>query len=373
MYRKAPHSFDIGPSFCRRRGRGLASCHSKAMKTQAQDCTRSSVHPNGTKQILTNESNPQILKQIAFFALVADGMADSGGALLAAGCVAAVGVAWAVLRRRQPEETGARQLNVVVTGSTRGLGFALAKEHVRHGDSVMISGRRPAVVEEARRELEALVTVPGQKVAGHACDVASLTGCDSLAAAAKLTLGSIDLWVNNAGVTQHPKAPLVSTPAETVQNIVATNLMGSIFGCRAALRIMLEQGHGCVFNMDGSGSRGNASPRSAAYGASKAAIPQLSKTLARELPRDSGCCVHTASPGMVTTDLLLKDATPSSKRIFNILADTPETVAQWLVPRMRAATNRPSGDYIRYLTPTSVVWRFATASWRKDRLVKVTD
>ena len=59
---------------------------------------------------------------------------------------------------------------------------------------------------------------------------------------------------------------------------------------------------------------------------------------------DSGVCVHTASPGMVTTDLLMREATPGAKRIFNILAEHPETTAKWLVPRLRAIhlSERPS-------------------------------
>ena len=142
---------------------------------------------------------------------------------------------------------------------------------------------------------------------------------------------------------------------------------------RAAISVMISQpSGGTVFNMDGSGSRGNPTPNSVAYGASKAALPQLAKSLARET-RGTGVRVHLASPGMVTTYLLLRDASPSSLKVFNILADHPETTAAWLVPRMRAAhiDALPSGLYIRYLTTLSAMGRFATAPWRRDRLVKV--
>lgn len=231
-------------------------------------------------------------------------------------------------------------------------------------------------------------------------------------------LGGLDLWVNNAGCTQPRRALLTDTPEEDVVNVVGTNLIGTLLGARAALTVMATQATGgVVVNVDGSGSRGSATPRSAAYGSSKAAIPQLSKTLSREAAalqessHGDGCCtVHAVSPGMVTTSLLLGSGakvasdrsgdnemmTPSyaqatgavltpmlppagvpkkSLQIFNILAERPETVASWLVPRMRALVSRNKDEkgggshrYIRYLTETGVIYRFLTASYRKNRL-----
>lgn len=303
-------------------------------------------------------------------------MPDSLTVAIAIGATAAVGLVAKLVRQRPHADSSVKNLSVVVTGSTRGLGLAMAKEFAKLGDSVVVSGRQESAVESARTAVLAAAADnvrPGQKVVGIACDISSPNGCDQLAAAAREALGGIDLWVNNAGMTQHPKAPLASTPAETIQTIISTNLVGTMLGCKAALSVMLEQKRGCIFNMDGAGSRGNATGLSAAYGASKAAIPQLGKTLASELPKSSGVRVHTASPGMVTTELLLKGATPRSLKIFNILAEEPETTAAWLVPRMRGAIAAPSGQYIKYLTPSGAAWRFATAPWRKDRLIKVVE
>jgi chlorophyll(ide) b reductase len=85
--------------------------------------------------------------------------------------------------------------------------------------------------------------------------------------------------------------------------------------------------------------------------------------------------VHTCSPGMVLTDLLMGSAAGAADKralhIFNILAERPETTAAWLVPRMRAATALPSGEYIRFLDGPGVVWRFATSPWRRNRLIQV--
>lgn len=314
---------------------------------------------------------------------------------------------WKQRVRRQVLERGMEShhhLCVVITGSSRGLGLAMAKEFLARGDSVVVSGRNAATLSAAREILLPLATASGQTVVSCVCDVSKAEDCETLARTASKELGKIDVWINNAGMTQHPKAPLASTPPTTIYEVLSTNLLGAIFGCRAAITAMGDQARGgTIFTMDGAGSRGNGTPNSLAYGASKAALPQLAKTLATEtkgsMVRTSShtvdallslhysvvltswrvhVCVlqvrtHLASPGMVTTDLLMREAKPSALKIFNILAETPETVAGWLVPRMRAAhlSERPSGEYLKYLTPPSVVWRFATAPWRRDRLVKV--
>ena len=308
------------------------------------------------------------------------------------GLLEAVGAATAIaglaLWRRstgalRPDCDTGRALGVVVTGSTRGLGLALAKEFISCGDSVVVNGRSATAVEAAKLELQALCTKEGQRVHGLVADVTDAKDCEQLATSAQAALGRVDLWVNNAGASQHPKAPLVETPAAEIERVLSANLHSALFGCRAALAMMLAQpgDAACaIFNMDGAGSRGNATPNSVAYGASKAAIPQLGKSLAAET-RGSRVSVHTASPGMVVTDLLLNSANAGSScvgpvdrralRAINILADQPETTAAWLVPRMRGAIGRPSGEYIRYLTAPTAAWRFLTARWRVNRLVEV--
>lgn len=103
---------------------------------------------------------------------------------------------------------------------------------------------------------------------------------------------------------------------------------------------------GRVFLIDGAGSRGNATANTASYGSTKAAMPQLLRSLASEL-RNTNVSVHLASPGMVATDLLLKGVSnkASAARIVNILAEEPKIVAAWLVPRMRGVTG--NGKYFK--------------------------
>lgn len=282
-----------------------------------------------------------------------------------------------------------RNFGVVITGSSRGLGRAMAHQFLSLGDRVVIASRNKQAVDDAVRALAAAApplpsgAAGSPRVVGVVCDVRDTASVEALATEAVKQLGRIDIWVNNAAVTQAPKAAVAETPPSTLRAVVETNLLGTLYGSRAAMRQMSQQGTGgSVFNVDGAGSRGRSTANSAVYGATKAAIPQLTRSLARE-GRDARVGVHAVSPGMVTTDLLLSSGArtrPGALKIFNILAEKPETAAAWLVPRMRglaAATGPnkapPSSAYVSYLTPPGVVWRFATAPFRSGRIFSRED
>jgi chlorophyll(ide) b reductase len=253
-------------------------------------------------------------------------------------------------------------MNVVITGSTQGIGLALVAEFLRYGDRLVVSSRSQERVEAAVAKLKD--EFPEEHVAGLAADVSVSDDVEALADFALDQLGSLDIWINNAGTTGFENKALAESDPDTLEAVVRTNLLGTLLGCRAALRVMLPQGRGHIFNMDGRGADGTATPEMAAYGATKRAIPQLTNSLAKET-EGTGVGVHTLSPGMVLTDLLLHDATPEAKRIYNILAERPETVARWLVERARKVEG--SGQYIRFLTNPKAAWRFATAWRRKNR------
>uniref|UniRef100_A0A061S1B8 Chlorophyll(Ide) b reductase n=1 Tax=Tetraselmis sp. GSL018 TaxID=582737 RepID=A0A061S1B8_9CHLO len=260
------------------------------------------------------------------------------------------------------------KLKVVITGGSRGLGLALAAKFLALGDEVVISSRSGEACAEATANLEK--QHPGCRVHSRACDVRNPSEVENLAKFAIASMGRCDVWVNNAGMSQNIKGRIFETDPQEIRDIVDTNLLGAIFGSRAAInRMQQQEGGGKVFLMDGRGSLGEATPLSAAYGATKRAIPQLGRTLAKEC-RGTGVGVHVASPGMVVTGLLLGGSGRQDRRLvraINVLAETPDTVAEWMVPRMRGAAG--TGGYFRFLTAPGVLWRFATAWRRRDRLL----
>eukprot|EP00873_Tetraselmis_striata_P015887 jgi/Tetstr1/436151/TSEL_024997.t1 len=141
-------------------------------------------------------------------------------------------------------------LKVVITGSSKGLGLALADKFLSLGDDVMITSRSQEACQAAAAALRE--KYPGRKVAYYACDVRSHVSVDALAAASVQELGRIDVWVNNAGVSQARKGPLHEAEGPVLEQVVSTNLMGAMFGCRAAIAVMRgQESGGKVFNMDG--------------------------------------------------------------------------------------------------------------------------
>lgn len=254
--------------------------------------------------------------------------------------------------------------NIVITGSSKGIGKALAEEFVKAGDSVIISSRNAERVQTVADELQAAATAQGSsaKILGCPADVSKCKEVAALADFASKELGSIDFWINNAGSNAYKYKLLIDQDQDDIKNVVETNVLGVMFGCKEAIRVMRNQRQGGhVFNMDGAGADGGPTPRFSAYGATKRSLEQLSKSLRSELKmaKVNKVFIHNLSPGMVTTDLLMSGADNKVSRFFiNCLAERPETVAQELVPRIRAvpsAADSPlakliGGQYIRYVS-----------------------
>lgn len=259
-------------------------------------------------------------------------------------------------------------LRVVITGSSKGLGLALAEAFLELGDSVCIASRDATRTAEAAAQLQS--KFPSQAIFSQVADVRQEAAMEALADYAVKSMGGVDIWVNNAGCSQSLKASIVETPVQVIQDVVDTNVLGSILGSRAAMRVMSTAGSGRIFLIDGAGATGGGTPGSAAYGASKRALTQLKASLVAE-GKIGGVAVHLASPGMVATDLLAASASsnPHAARILNILAEEPRVVARWLAPRMRGVSG--SGKYFKFLTPLGALWRFATAYSRRGRFYAV--
>jgi len=257
---------------------------------------------------------------------------------------------------------------IVITGSTRGIGYGLADAFLARGCQVVVNGRSPASVDKAIRQLTA--THDPARLHGCAGNAAHLADLQTLWETAVSHFGTVDVWINNAGIG-HPQVMAWDVDPETVEQVIDVNLIGLIYGCRVAIRGMLAQGHGHVYNMEGFGSNGRTRPGITIYGATKAAVRFLNKALAEET-EGTAVKVSALSPGMVITDFITDQYTDdpegleAAKRIFNILGDRPETVTPWLADQVLA--NDKSGARIQWLTPAKILWRYATARFRQRDL-----
>lgn len=185
---------------------------------------------------------------------------------------------------------------VVITGSTRGIGRAIAQACGREGARVVVCGRTDETIAATVNGLAA-VHVPA---CGLEADVASQPDIEHLRDFALDTYGHIDCWVNNAGISLGYR-PLDETPPDAIRRIVDVNLTGTALGCHAILPYFREHG-GVLLNMSGRGYRGEATPYTALYAATKTAVTSLTRSLAAE-NRTAPVSVHALVPGMVETDM----------------------------------------------------------------------
>lgn len=256
-----------------------------------------------------------------------------------------------------PDTAGASQrLGVVITGGSKGLGYAMAREFLSHGDRVVICGRNEKRLASAIASL--LRDFNPDSVHGTRCDVSVASDVAALAAFAKERMPLVDRWINNAGQVTR-KRLLSDLDADEITAVVGANVLGSLLGCAEAIRLMRNQPGGPyhIINLGFSKWGASFSKSACTHKATKRALTQLTESLAEEL-RESGVTnvgVHNLSPGMVLTDLLLEDANPIARRFFNTLAEEPETVAAELVPRIRAVQG--TGGSIDYLNPALAISR----------------
>ncbi|XP_071725197.1 chlorophyll(ide) b reductase NOL, chloroplastic-like [Rutidosis leptorrhynchoides] len=244
--------------------------------------------------------------------------------------------------------------NVLITGSTKGIGYALAREFLKAGDNVLICSRSAErvqlTVQDLRKEFGE------QHVWGTKCDVRESQDVKDLVSFAQNNLKHIDIWINNAGSNAYSYKPLAEASDDDLIEVVTTNTLGLMICCREAIKMMQSQARGGhIFNIDGAGSDGRPTPRFAAYGATKRSVVHLTKSLQAELQMQDvkNVVVHNLSPGMVTTDLLMSGAnTKQAKFFINVLAEPAAVVAEYLVPNIRSipanGSTRPT--YIRFLT-----------------------
>ena len=251
---------------------------------------------------------------------------------------------------------------IVITGSTRGIGLGMATELLKRGARVVINGRQGKQVEAVVNELRS--RYPRAAVAGFAADTTKYAEVKGLWDHAVTQFGKVDVWINNAGVMNDHALAWELSPGDLEQT-VAVNLTGSMYGAKVAIEGMLKTGGGHVYNFEGFGSNGRQfQPYMGPYGATKAAIRYLTKALSRET-RGTNVRVGAISPGIVVTDLLRQpyEGRPQewakAKKIFNILGDHVETVTPYLAEEV--LKGRKSGEVIAWLTPGKALRRFLGA------------
>lgn len=183
----------------------------------------------------------------------------------------------------------------VVVGGTSGIGRAIALGLAEAGAHVVASSRSKSKVDEVAAEIEAL----GRESLRVESDVADRASLEVLCEAVMARFGRVDILVNSAGITS--KLPTLTFPEETWDAIMEVNLTGTLRACQIFGKVMLEQQYGRIVNI-ASLATFVAFYEVAAYGASKAAVAALTRSLAVEWA-PYGVCVNAIAPGIIPTEL----------------------------------------------------------------------
>jgi NAD(P)-dependent dehydrogenase (short-subunit alcohol dehydrogenase family) len=226
----------------------------------------------------------------------------------------------------------------IVSGGSRGIGFAIAHALGAEGARVAIAARSEGELEVARAKLER----GGINVLARQTDVVRDADVHALVDDVLGRWGRVDVLVNNAGVTG-AIGRLDDCDLASWKQAIEVNLYGTMHACRAVLPHMRARGAGKIVNLAGGGVGGSgAAVRMSAYVASKAAIVQFTEALAREVLTD-GIQVNALAPGAVVTEMTA-----------GILAAGPDRAGHDLYER--TLEQRESGGEPPELAAQLVVW-----------------
>ncbi|MBQ9605190.1 MAG: 3-oxoacyl-[Firmicutes bacterium] len=204
-----------------------------------------------------------------------------------------------------------KEKNVIVTGAAKGIGRAIAVAFAKEGCNIVLN-YRSSVPDELIKEIEGY----GVKCLAVQCDVSDFAQSEELVKKASEEFGSIDVLVNNAGITRDTL--LMRMKEEEFDAVINTNLKGTFNMVKHVSKLMLKQRSGSIINMSSVvGLMGNIGQVN--YAASKAGVIGLTKSVARELA-SRGITCNAIAPGFIKTSMtdVLSDAVKE-----NILKNVP--------------------------------------------------
>ena len=205
--------------------------------------------------------------------------------------------------------------SAIVTGGTRGIGYAIARALISAGANVAITARNESEIENALSQLNQLG--PGT-ISGYVCDVRKYEQVKSVFSA----FGGVDILINNAGIGIFARVESMSP--EDFRAVLETNVFGVFYCCHEAIPVMKQRGGGYIINIS-SLAGANAHPEMAAYNASKFGLNGFSEALMQEVRHD-GIKVSYIMPGSVNTEFGGDE--PSNEKSWQL---QPDDIAQVVI------------------------------------------
>jgi glucose 1-dehydrogenase len=254
---------------------------------------------------------------------------------------------------------------IVITGSSQGIGYALAKACAEKGSKLIISSRNQQSVEIAVKELQE----QGLTVKGIACNVSSYEELSKLLDFSVLSFGKIDIWVNNAGVSEGYRN-YSELKSQEIDTVIDTNIKGLMYASNVVLKYFEQQGGGYLFNMVGRGFDGKGAKHMSIYNASKAAVASFTKSLAIEY-KEKNIYINALMPGMVDTNMIqntivsegLEDDMKAMPMVMKALASPIDEVAVFLADALFEKSIGKTGKIFSILKGWRLVKGIMKISW----------
>ena len=262
--------------------------------------------------------------------------------------------------------------NVVITGSARGFGFEMNKLFLENNCNIVLLDVNEEELNRAKTELEALNLKP--KILAYKIDVTNEKDIDIVIKKILSELKTIDIWINNAGVNQ-PDKYIWELSSNEINKIIDIDLKGTVLCSNKIVSVMIKQKHGQIFNVEGHGSNDALIDKLSIYGTAKRGITYFTETLAHEV-RDKNICVGKITPGIMITNFIYKSLgdgesikiDDKTKKIYNILGDYPETIAEFMVSKI--LNNTKNNVKFAWLTKRRAFARFLKAPFSKRNFFK---
>ena len=238
-------------------------------------------------------------------------------------------------------ELGLQGKVAIVTGSSEGIGYAVAQELAREGARVVICGRREGLLEEAR---EALAEQTGAEVLAVRADVQQLTDVKRLVQATVERFGAIHILVNNAGSV--PRIQFTDVEDSQWQQLLEGKLVNYIRVAREVVPEMQKLGWGRIVNVAGGAGR-QPSPSAMAVGLNNAAVLNWTKSMSLQYAAD-GILVNAVAPGSIATPRQVRGLEREAE-IRNITTDTLQSERTRDIPLKRAGQPEEIAGAVAFL------------------------
>ena len=262
--------------------------------------------------------------------------------------------------------------NVVITGSARGFGYAMLKLFYQDGYNVVMIDMNEEALNQSKQEIEKTNVQDDNKVLTYKCDITNSDEVKSLIDDVVDKLGSIDIWINNAGVNQE-MLPIWELEIADIARLIDIDLKGTINCSNLVMKQMEKQNSGQIYNVEGFGSDDAKQFGLSIYGTAKRAVTYFTEALAFEVDEKKlNIQVGKITPGIMITNFINHslgdkkefELSDKVKMVYNILGDRPETIAEFMVKKIEK--NTKNDVKLTWLTKKRAFGRFMKAPFKKN-------